>query len=206
MKASKILELTTKIKELLILCAEPQQLMFKRMYSAKNLELPLNEVVDNMENDRLEWALSQIETTIKNNQKKLTTDKMNITDDNTIAVEKKNLFSVLEAAKTEGIKAYRINEDNEIFPSLSDRKKLTELGYKLTYGQYETENGEMGFFTMVFFYPPKVNPVKTNTLTVELEIDYTSASFKLNEVKKSLKETFNTWGVSGYQIKTIKEL
>lgn len=40
------------------------QLTFKRMYSHKNLELPINEVVDNMPDDKLDWALSQVENSL----------------------------------------------------------------------------------------------------------------------------------------------
>jgi len=58
-------EFTRKeLKKLLLQCTEPQQHIFKRMYSHKNLELPIEEVVDNMESDKLDWALTQVENTI----------------------------------------------------------------------------------------------------------------------------------------------
>ena len=129
---------------------------------------------------------------------------MNITNDNSTPV--KTLFKVLDQAKTEGIKAYRINEGDNIWPSLADRKKLQEMGYKLTYGQYETDTNDTGFFCMIFFYPPKLHPKKVQTISLEIEVEYTSASFKEAEFKKSLTETFNTWGVSGYQIKGLEDL
>jgi hypothetical protein len=59
------------LKELLFECTEPQQMMFKRMYSHKNLELPINEVVDNMEDEKIDVAITQCERTVENNQKKV---------------------------------------------------------------------------------------------------------------------------------------
>ena len=52
------------LKEGLVLCNDEQQLMFKRMYSHKNLELPINEVVDNMESEKLDWAVTQVQNSI----------------------------------------------------------------------------------------------------------------------------------------------
>ena len=34
--------------------------LFKRMYSHKNLHLPIDEVVDNMPTDKLDWAMQQV--------------------------------------------------------------------------------------------------------------------------------------------------
>lgn len=39
--------------------------MFKRMYSHENLELPIDEVVDNMNEERLDWALVQVQNSLK---------------------------------------------------------------------------------------------------------------------------------------------
>lgn len=60
------------LKELLAQCTEPQQMMFKRMYSHKNLELDINTVVDNMDESKYEWAIIQCEQTIKGKKKNLT--------------------------------------------------------------------------------------------------------------------------------------
>lgn len=50
-------------------CTEGEQMLFKRMYSHKNLELPIDQVIDNMEGDKLDHAFDQIEkTNIKNNR------------------------------------------------------------------------------------------------------------------------------------------
>jgi len=38
--------------------------MFKRMYSHKNLDLPINEVVDNMPDDKIDWAMQQCQNTL----------------------------------------------------------------------------------------------------------------------------------------------
>jgi hypothetical protein len=55
---------TDMLKELLAQCTEAEQMIFKRMYSHKNLELDINTVVDNMEESKYEWAIIQCEQTI----------------------------------------------------------------------------------------------------------------------------------------------
>jgi hypothetical protein len=55
------------LKELLSMCTDDQQYLFKRMYAHDNLDLPINEVVDLMPVSKLDWALSQVERTIKFN-------------------------------------------------------------------------------------------------------------------------------------------
>lgn len=52
------------LKEGLKQCTEAQVHMFKRMYSHNNLELPINEVVDNMPAEKLDRAMEQVEATL----------------------------------------------------------------------------------------------------------------------------------------------
>jgi len=59
-----------ELKKGLAQLPESNQLMFRRMYSHKNLDADINEVVDKMPNDKLDWAMQQVESslaTIKNN-------------------------------------------------------------------------------------------------------------------------------------------
>lgn len=56
------------LKGLLAECTEGQQLMFKRMYCHKNLELPINEAVDQMADDKIDWAITQTERTVEKNR------------------------------------------------------------------------------------------------------------------------------------------
>jgi hypothetical protein len=58
------------IKELLSQCDEKQQLMFKRMYAHKTLELPINDCVDLMLPDCIYMAIVQCELTVKKNKLK----------------------------------------------------------------------------------------------------------------------------------------
>ena len=58
---------TDYLKELLNKCTDRQRMLFKRMYSHKNLELSINDVVDQMEEDKLDRATSQCERTVKKN-------------------------------------------------------------------------------------------------------------------------------------------
>lgn len=57
------------LKGLLSQCSEEEQMMFKKMYSHQNLELPINDVVNNMDPSKMDWAITQCETTI--NKRKL---------------------------------------------------------------------------------------------------------------------------------------
>jgi hypothetical protein len=46
-------------------CTEQQQMLFKRMYSHKDLEKPIDDVVDAMPDDKLDWAMQQVERTLE---------------------------------------------------------------------------------------------------------------------------------------------
>jgi len=45
-------------------CTEAQQYLFKRMYSHEDLNKSINDVVDDMEADRLDWAMTQVQRTL----------------------------------------------------------------------------------------------------------------------------------------------
>ena len=52
-----------KLKIALHRCNDQQQLLFKRMYSHNALELGIETVVDNMLEEKLNWALQQVKNT-----------------------------------------------------------------------------------------------------------------------------------------------
>ena len=54
-----------QLKEGLKQCTEAQQLLFKRMYSHNNLTLSIDDVVDKMPEDKLSWAMEQVEKTLR---------------------------------------------------------------------------------------------------------------------------------------------
>jgi hypothetical protein len=56
--------------DLLNQCTAEQQLNFKRMYSHKDLEKPIENVVKDLPDDRYDWAVCQCERTIASNLKK----------------------------------------------------------------------------------------------------------------------------------------
>ena len=56
------------LKEGLAQCSDGEQLLFKRMYAHGNLDMPINEVVDNMDTDRLDWAMDQVKRTLDKKQ------------------------------------------------------------------------------------------------------------------------------------------
>ena len=58
-----------ELKAGLALCSESQQFLFKRMYSHGNLDLPIDEVVDSIEVDRLDWAMEQVRRTLARKEK-----------------------------------------------------------------------------------------------------------------------------------------
>ena len=45
-------------------CTAGEQLTFKRMYAGGNLHMPINEVVDFMDDEKLNWAMSQVQRTL----------------------------------------------------------------------------------------------------------------------------------------------
>ncbi len=57
------------LKRGLAQCTEGQQLIFKKMYSFKDLEKDINDVVDNMPEEKLDWAMQQVDSTLIKNQK-----------------------------------------------------------------------------------------------------------------------------------------
>lgn len=58
----------TMLKTGLAECSISQQQMFKLMY-ADDLDLHINVVVDKMPEDKLDWAMQQVEATIQKNVK-----------------------------------------------------------------------------------------------------------------------------------------
>lgn len=57
----------TKIKSGLAQCSEGQQKLFRRMYSHDDLTQEINDVVDNMPSEKLDWAMQQITRTLEKN-------------------------------------------------------------------------------------------------------------------------------------------
>ncbi len=55
----------TQLKKGLSQLNESQQLFFKRIYSHRDLEAPIDDVVDAMLEDKLDWAMQQVERTLK---------------------------------------------------------------------------------------------------------------------------------------------
>jgi hypothetical protein len=52
------------LKEGLAQCSNREQLLFKRMYAHNNLDMPINEIIDNMEVEKLDWAMDQVRRTL----------------------------------------------------------------------------------------------------------------------------------------------
>ena len=48
---------------------ETAQHIFKKMYSHKNLTLPIEEVVENMSEERLDWAMQQLQRSLDKTKK-----------------------------------------------------------------------------------------------------------------------------------------
>lgn len=62
---NQMLEFAKKtLKEDLIQLPENYQLMFKRMYSHENLSLPIGDIVELIPEDKLDWAMQQVERSL----------------------------------------------------------------------------------------------------------------------------------------------
>ena len=57
-----------ELKNGLSKCNERQQHLFKRMYSHNNLQLSINEIIDNMEENKLDRVMQQVQNTLKKNE------------------------------------------------------------------------------------------------------------------------------------------
>lgn len=53
-----------ELKEGLSKLPEKSQRLFKQMYANGNLEMDINDCVDSMPSDKLDWAMQQVERTI----------------------------------------------------------------------------------------------------------------------------------------------
>lgn len=52
------------LKENLVKLPEGYVNVFKRMYSPLNFDLPINDVVDNMPDEKLDWGMSQVKNSL----------------------------------------------------------------------------------------------------------------------------------------------
>jgi len=59
------------LKNLLVQCTEQQQLMFKRMYCHENLNATIDEAIEQMDENKIDWAITQVERTIEKNSLKI---------------------------------------------------------------------------------------------------------------------------------------
>lgn len=55
------------LKDGLQKCTQDQRLFFNRMYSHKDLDKDINEVVDQIPDEKLDWAMQQIQRTLDKN-------------------------------------------------------------------------------------------------------------------------------------------
>ena len=53
-----------KLKDGLAQLPEDHQLLFKRMYSHGHMDRDINSVVDDMDEDRLDWAMTQVRNSL----------------------------------------------------------------------------------------------------------------------------------------------
>ncbi len=60
---------TEALKTALKKLPENQFTIFKKMYSPRNLNLTVEECVDQMPDDRLDWAMTQVENSLTKNAK-----------------------------------------------------------------------------------------------------------------------------------------
>lgn len=56
------------LKENLMQLPESNQLLFKYMYSHKNIDADINDVIDNMSEEKLDWVMQQVQRTLDKNK------------------------------------------------------------------------------------------------------------------------------------------
>lgn len=52
------------LREGLAKCTEAEVIMFKKMYAEGDLTLPIGEVVEKMDEKKLDWAMTQVQRTL----------------------------------------------------------------------------------------------------------------------------------------------
>jgi len=57
-----------KLKEGLAKCTEKQQALFKQMYAFENRQESVDYAVDHMQEDKISWAMEQVEKTVLKNE------------------------------------------------------------------------------------------------------------------------------------------
>ena len=65
------------LKNLLSECTEGQQRMFKRMYAYNNINITINKAVDQMAEEKIDWAITQTERSIEKNKLSLNIESQN---------------------------------------------------------------------------------------------------------------------------------
>lgn len=55
------------LKDLLVQCSNEQFTMFKRMYCHKNINASIDEAIDLINPEKIDWAITQCERTVKKN-------------------------------------------------------------------------------------------------------------------------------------------
>lgn len=56
-----------ELKDGISKCSNAQKFLFMQMYSHKNTNLTIDVVVDNMPDDKLDWAMEQVRRTLEEN-------------------------------------------------------------------------------------------------------------------------------------------
>lgn len=69
-----------KIKEGLGDLSEGHRMVFKRLYSHNNIEMPINDVIKNMPDEKLNWALTQVQNSLNKLQNEKEGGKKDGTD------------------------------------------------------------------------------------------------------------------------------
>lgn len=72
-----------EIKEGLVKCSKKQRIVFRKLYSHGNLGLPIDEIVDNIDDLHLDWAMKQVENTIRENIAKKNNKNETLQNNNT---------------------------------------------------------------------------------------------------------------------------
>lgn len=58
------------LKELLLQCSHAEQDMFKRMYCPTHLEYTIDQAINQMDANRMDMAINQVQRTVNKNNKK----------------------------------------------------------------------------------------------------------------------------------------
>lgn len=124
------------LKENISKCSERQQLIFKRMYANKKLDLDIDLVIDKIPDDKLSWAMEQIDNTILKNSEDVF-EQILISHRDELSNSRHARF--MQQAIDESIRTLTEAIDQDIFYDFILNYNIMDDTFEQSYLEYKTQ-------------------------------------------------------------------